>query len=103
MPQYTQPHALLVGGLQAMEKLFPGFSAELVAAGGVSVDWLRDINSVSLATHAGPAMAAWHPPPAHVHLQSGLLCIWDAVSCKTISAVPVGKAQLAAPLAGAGG
>ena len=29
-----------------MEKLFPGFSAELVAAGGVTMDWLREVNSV---------------------------------------------------------
>lgn len=48
VPQYIQPHALLVRGLLSMESLFPGFGKELVAAGGRPVDWLRDMLSVRL-------------------------------------------------------
>ena len=48
VPQYIQPHALLVQGLRAMESLFPGFREELVAAGGQPIDWLKDMLSVSL-------------------------------------------------------
>ena len=46
VPQYIQPHALLVRGLRSMEALFPGFGEELVAAGGQPIDWLRDMVSV---------------------------------------------------------
>ena len=46
VPQYTQPHALLLSGLRAMEALFPGFSDELVAAGAKRIDWLQEMHSV---------------------------------------------------------
>jgi len=83
VPQYNQPHALLVGGLQAMEKLFPGFSAELVAAGGVTMDWLREVNSVRPAAwRRGPPWLPGHlqtaatpakPDRAHARSTCGLL------------------------------
>jgi 2-polyprenyl-6-methoxyphenol hydroxylase-like FAD-dependent oxidoreductase len=34
-PQDQHTHAILVGGLQALEDLFPGFGADLAAAGAV--------------------------------------------------------------------
>ena len=42
VPQFAQPHVMLVGGMQHCEKLFPGFKERLLKAGGQSVDWLRD-------------------------------------------------------------
>ncbi|KAK9844050.1 hypothetical protein WJX81_003008 [Elliptochloris bilobata] len=45
VPQYAQPHALLVRGLQAMESFFPGFGNDLVAAGAQRLDWLRDLRT----------------------------------------------------------
>ena len=38
VPQGKQPHGLLGGGLQALEKLFPGFRDELVQAGAEPID-----------------------------------------------------------------
>lgn len=51
VPQYTQPHALLLSGLRAMEALFPGFSDELVAAGAQRIDWLQEMHSVRSGSH----------------------------------------------------
>ena len=42
VPQFTQPHVMLVGGMQHCEELFPQFQERLLAAGGQAVDWLRD-------------------------------------------------------------
>ncbi|MFI6073601.1 FAD-dependent oxidoreductase [Actinoplanes sp. NPDC051343] len=38
VPQGTQPHILLVSGLQELTGLFPGFDDELVASGGTRLD-----------------------------------------------------------------
>ena len=38
VPQGKHPHALLRGGLEALEQLFPGFGSELSQAGAVSVN-----------------------------------------------------------------
>jgi 2-polyprenyl-6-methoxyphenol hydroxylase-like FAD-dependent oxidoreductase len=38
VPQGKHPHALLRGGLEALERLFPGFGAELSQAGAVPID-----------------------------------------------------------------
>ena len=38
VPQGKQPHALLGGGLQALEQLFPGFGNELARAGAVPIN-----------------------------------------------------------------
>ena len=35
-------HVLLTGGARALEKLFPGFNEELIAAGITAFDWLAD-------------------------------------------------------------
>ncbi len=42
VPQAVQSHALLVRGQRILEQLFPGLSAELIAAGAISVDWSAD-------------------------------------------------------------
>ncbi|PSC74126.1 cathepsin L1D [Micractinium conductrix] len=42
IPQYAQPHGLAMGGLEAMEALLPGFTAELVRRGGLELDFGRD-------------------------------------------------------------
>ena len=42
VPQGRHTHGLLAGGRQALEMFFPGISAELVAAGAVSGDIVRD-------------------------------------------------------------
>lgn len=42
VPQGRQPHALLAGGQLAMEELFPGLTAQLVAGGAPTGDALAD-------------------------------------------------------------
>jgi flavin-dependent dehydrogenase len=39
VPQGKHPHALLGGGLKALEHLFPGFGNELGLAGAVPINW----------------------------------------------------------------
>src|SRR5579872_5522867 len=41
VPQGKQPHALLVGGVRALESLFPLFVEQLVKAGAVSYDYTK--------------------------------------------------------------
>ncbi|KAL4459144.1 hypothetical protein ABPG75_014009 [Micractinium tetrahymenae] len=43
IPQYSHPHALSMGGLEAMKALLPGFQEELVRRGGVELDVARDL------------------------------------------------------------
>lgn len=43
VPQAVQSHAILVRGQRILEQLFPGLSAELIAAGAISVDWSADV------------------------------------------------------------
>ena len=38
VPQGKHPHALLAGGLNALENLFPGFGDELMRAGAIPID-----------------------------------------------------------------
>jgi 2-polyprenyl-6-methoxyphenol hydroxylase-like FAD-dependent oxidoreductase len=62
-PQAVHPHGLLARGRQVMEALFPGFTASLVAQGGLTGDLQRDVafdaNHRRLArAHSGqPALA----------------------------------------------
>jgi 2-polyprenyl-6-methoxyphenol hydroxylase-like FAD-dependent oxidoreductase len=47
VPQGRQLHALLPGGLAAIEQLLPGFEAELVAGGAVRCDSMQEIRFVA--------------------------------------------------------
>jgi 2-polyprenyl-6-methoxyphenol hydroxylase-like FAD-dependent oxidoreductase len=47
VPQGRHVHALLPGGLAAIEQLLPGFQAELVAGGAVRCDSMQDIRFVA--------------------------------------------------------
>ena len=47
MPQGRHLHALLPGGLAAIEQLLPGFQAELVAGGAVRCDSMQEIRFVA--------------------------------------------------------
>jgi 2-polyprenyl-6-methoxyphenol hydroxylase-like FAD-dependent oxidoreductase len=47
VPQGRHVHALLPGGLGAIEQLLPGFQAELVAGGAVRCDSMQDIRFVA--------------------------------------------------------
>ena len=47
VPQGRHVHALLPGGLTAIEKLLPGFQAELVAGGAVRCDSMKEIRFVA--------------------------------------------------------
>jgi hypothetical protein len=47
VPQGRHVHALLPGGLAAIEQLLPGFQAELVAGGGVRCDSMKEIRFVA--------------------------------------------------------
>jgi 2-polyprenyl-6-methoxyphenol hydroxylase-like FAD-dependent oxidoreductase len=42
-PQDRHPHALLAGGLRALDEIFPGFADDLAGAGAVSVRVAQDI------------------------------------------------------------
>ena len=42
VPQFQQPHVLLVGGFTLFEELCSGFKEALEQAGGQPVDWLKD-------------------------------------------------------------
>ncbi|WP_226008079.1 FAD-dependent oxidoreductase [Natrinema salinisoli] len=44
VPQGAHPHALLEAGRATLEDLFPGFGEDLIAAGGVVVDFASDVN-----------------------------------------------------------
>jgi 2-polyprenyl-6-methoxyphenol hydroxylase-like FAD-dependent oxidoreductase len=44
VPQGRHPHGLLARGLQAMEELFEGFGAELLAAGAIAGDVQQDMH-----------------------------------------------------------
>ncbi len=46
VPQFQQPHVLLVGGLNLFEELCQGFKATLEQAGAQPVDWLKDARTV---------------------------------------------------------
>ena len=48
VPQFQQPHVLLVGGFMLFEQLCAGFADALLAAGGQPVDWLKDGRMVRL-------------------------------------------------------
>jgi 2-polyprenyl-6-methoxyphenol hydroxylase-like FAD-dependent oxidoreductase len=50
VPQGTQPHILLKGGQMILEQLFPGFTAELEAAGAVSVNMGGDLRWFAMGT-----------------------------------------------------
>ena len=43
VPQSRHIHVLLVKGLQVLERLFPGFRADLVGAGAITVRWPADV------------------------------------------------------------
>ncbi|MDG5821503.1 NAD(P)/FAD-dependent oxidoreductase [Natronococcus sp. A-GB7] len=47
VPQATQIHILWEAGRSALEELFPGYTEELCAAGGVSIDGRRDLHLYS--------------------------------------------------------
>lgn len=44
VPQGRHPHALLEAGRATLEDLFPGYGEDLIAAGGVIVDFASDVN-----------------------------------------------------------
>jgi 2-polyprenyl-6-methoxyphenol hydroxylase-like FAD-dependent oxidoreductase len=43
VPQGRHVHGLLLRGLQVLEQLFPGISAELEHAGAQRIDWINDL------------------------------------------------------------
>ena len=42
-PQDRHPHGLLVGGLRALDEIFPGYKRDLAAAGAVPVSFAREV------------------------------------------------------------
>jgi 2-polyprenyl-6-methoxyphenol hydroxylase-like FAD-dependent oxidoreductase len=47
VPQSEHPHGLLARGRQALEQLFPGFTADLTAIGALPVDLQRDLSWIN--------------------------------------------------------
>lgn len=73
VPQYGQPHALLVGGFRAARSLFPGFDEDLESAGAQRVDWLKHHHSVRPTQHT---REHWYPqPPAASKEDSRGMCL----------------------------
>jgi len=44
VPQICQPHQLTAGGVQALEKLLPGFHDEVLSLGGVDLDLAKHVH-----------------------------------------------------------
>ncbi|WP_394821598.1 NAD(P)/FAD-dependent oxidoreductase [Pendulispora albinea] len=66
VPQGRFVHQLLAGGLRILGTMFPGLEAELLAAGGVSIDWHRDVAWLSAA--------GWMPQASEHHSLSNISC-----------------------------
>ncbi|BDA41680.1 Putative epoxidase LasC [Coccomyxa sp. Obi] len=54
VPQFQQPHVMLVGGLRLCEELFSGFTESLRQAGGQPVDWLKDCKAYDFGVYMDP-------------------------------------------------
>ena len=65
VPQSTHVHVLLCKGMLLLEEIFPGFGADLAAAGAPHVDWTQDLALI----HARRVGAALRVRSQHVHLQ----------------------------------
>lgn len=52
VPQYNQPHVLLLGGKRILEKYSPGFESECAAKGAVMWDLLENMVRVSPPPHS---------------------------------------------------
>ena len=62
VPQFQQPHVLLVGGLNLFEELCQGFRATLEESGAQPVDWLKEARVVRTRLNKSSAEAdagAW--------------------------------------------
>lgn len=46
VPQFQQPHLMLLRGLAILESFWPGIREEFLAAGGTSITFGRDIHTV---------------------------------------------------------
>ena len=72
VPQASQIHILWEGGRKTLEELFPGYSEELLAAGGVAIDGQREFytynqgNFLASGTEPFPLYAATRPLYEHL-------------------------------------
>lgn len=71
VPQFQMPHGLLLQGLRCLKHIFPGFEEELLAAGGISVDWgeecdFRDFGVRRAWNNCCPAGSLNDKPMLHV-------------------------------------
>jgi 2-polyprenyl-6-methoxyphenol hydroxylase-like FAD-dependent oxidoreductase len=57
VPQGDHPHGLLTGGRDVIEQFFPGWSDEIVAAGGICADYADDVawTGFGLTLKSGPS------------------------------------------------
>lgn len=46
VPQYNQPHLMLLKGLAVLESMWPGIRQEFLAAGGNSIKFGRDVHTM---------------------------------------------------------
>ena len=71
-PQTSQPHALLEAGRATLEDLFPGFSADVLNAGGLELNMTRDIawydRGGVVAEAATPLSALYASRPLFEHI-----------------------------------
>lgn len=71
-PQTSHPHAMLEAGRATLEDLFPGFSDDVLAAGGLELDMTRDIDWYDrggvVAESATPLSALYASRPLFEHV-----------------------------------
>ncbi|MFC7116462.1 hypothetical protein ACFQH2_18045 [Natronoarchaeum sp. GCM10025703] len=71
-PQTSHPHAMLEAGRATLEDLFPGFSNDVLAAGGLELDMTRDIawydHGGVVAESATPLSALYASRPLFEHV-----------------------------------
>ena len=83
VPQGRQPHILPEAGRATLEDVFPGFTAELVSAGGQIVDGATDLNMYAERGYLAPGhrrMAAYYASrPVYEHLARRRVAALDGI------------------------
>ncbi|HZD44084.1 MAG TPA: hypothetical protein VE134_08530, partial [Methanomicrobiales archaeon] len=80
VPQGKHPHALLKAGRETLEDLFPGYGEDVVSAGGVVLDFSRDVNFYSEGAFVAHGAT-------HIETVSASRPLFELVARRHVSAV----------------
>ncbi|MFD1644572.1 FAD-dependent oxidoreductase [Haloarchaeobius litoreus] len=80
VPQGHQPHVLLEAGRATLADLFPGFAEELLAGGGLVIDWTHDL----VHYEAGDYL---EPGPTRRPMYAASRPLFEAVTRRCLAAV----------------